>query len=164
MTEIYRVRLPTLNDTKVKGELCTSSPGIGDLGSKTLVGTNNVVYQRPGLTVRDFNGSNLRLPQKREFLGPEVFNQGCVGLYGSSQFNTNDPATSVLDDKNEAHMFDYYFQSQPYFEGNHFSCSNAGVKEAGTNSALGYMKDKNGNLLWQSQNEKAIMEYCSVNY
>jgi hypothetical protein len=135
------------------GAECAIDPGkIGDLGSSKIITPYGVTYYRPGISIREFNHGDLRLPQKREFLGPEFFNSGCATLYGNSRFNQG-PNSATTDSKSTTAMYDFVFSSSPYFEGNHASCYDAGVKCAGPNSALGWMMDPAGTLLWQSANQ-----------
>ena len=148
-----RVDLPRISTYGSKGQECSIVPGkIGDLGSKMYTTPYNVVYYRPGVTVREFNHAGLRLPQKREFLGPEFFNSGCATLYGNNRFNQG-PNTATSDSMGTQAMFDYNFATQPYYQGNNFDCYNAGAKCVSPNSALGWMLGKDNQLLWKSQNQ-----------
>ena len=150
-----RVDLPRISTYDSKGQECSIDPGkIGDLGSKIFVTPSNVTYYRPGVTIREFNHPALRLPQKREFLGPEFYNSGCATLYGNSRFNVGPNSASLTAEKiaTEA-MYDYNFETQPYYQGNDFDCYNAGVKCTGPNSALGWMLTKDGGLLWNSKDQ-----------
>lgn len=91
-------------------------PGkIGDFGSQTYIADNNVVYRRNGVTIREFNHKDLRLPQKRTFLGPEIYNQGCMGLYGRSSC---DVVAKPADDGPRAkEMWDYLFSGSGIYVG-----------------------------------------------
>jgi hypothetical protein len=156
-----RTDAPRISTPDQKGGECAIVPGkIGDLGSKVFVTPYNVTYQRPGVTVREFNHAGLRLPQKREFLGPEFFNAGCATLYGNSRFGGGE--SSAHDSMATEAMFDYNFSAQPYYTGNNFPCENAGAKCASANSALGWMLNKNGQLLWQSQDAAAANQRCGM--
>jgi hypothetical protein len=141
-----RVNLPRL------GQECVNVPGrIGTLQGHTYVTPNNVIYNEPGTTIREFNPRDLRLPQKRAFLGPEVFNGGCATLYSNSNFNPEDPnsATSLSGPSN--HMFNSMWTPMPYGQGNHAPCQCACTKCDGPNSAVGWMKTKNGKLKWEER-------------
>ena len=160
VTKDCRVDLKRISTLDSKGGECAIEPGkIGDLGSSKLTTPYGVTYYRPGVTVREFNHAELRLPQKREFLGPEFFNTGCATLYGNSRFNQG-PNSATTDSAASLAMYDYVFSPRPYFEGNNASCYNAGVKCMSPNSALGWMQDKNGNLLWQTTNKDILNAAC----
>lgn len=156
-----RVDMPRISTLDQQGGECAVVPGkIGDLGSQKMVTPYGVTYYRPGVTVREFNGPELRLPQKRAFLGPEFYNSGCATLYGNSRFNSG-PNSAVTDQVATQAMFNYSFSPRPYFEGNNASCYNAGVKCTSPNGALGWMMDKEGKLLWQSTNAEALNLTCA---
>ena len=149
-----RVNLGRISTPDLAGDECAIVPGkIGDLGSKKYISPYNVTYYRPGVTVREFNGPDLRLPQKREFLGPEFYNSGCATLYGSGRFESG-PNSATSDPASTENMFNYVFAPQPYFQGNNVPCYSAGVKCDGPNSALGWMLDASGNPLWQSSGKQ----------
>lgn len=156
-----RVDLPRISTMGTQGGECAIVPGkVGDLGSKVFVTPYNVIYQRPGVTVREFNHEGLRLPQKREFLGPEFFNSGCATLYGNSRFNQG--PNSAQESQETENMFNYAFATQPYFQGNDFDCACVLGKCAGdlSNSAMGYMLDDNSQLLWKSKAAGALNQQC----
>jgi len=156
-----RVDLPRISTLDTKGGECALDPGkIGDLGSSKIVTPYGVTYYRPGVTVREFNGPELRLPQKREFLGPEFFNAGCATLYGNNRFNAG-PNSALADSAASLAMYNYVFAPRPYYEGNAASCYNAGVKCAGPNSALGWMQNASGTPLWQVMDAAALNATCS---
>ena len=145
-----RVDMKRISTLDSKGGECAIVPGrIGDLGSSKVVTPYGVTYYRPGVAVREFNGPELRLPQKREFLGPEFFNSGCATMYGNNRFQSG-PNSAATDSAATQAMFNYSFAPRPYFEGNAASCYDAGAKCMGPNSALGWMMDKSGKLLWQN--------------
>ena len=159
-----RVNLPRINTMHTKGGECSiDTDVIGDIGSKTYVTPYNVVYQRPGVTIREFNPQSLRLPQKRTFLGPDFFNSGCVGLYGNSRWESG-PSSAEEDAANSATrmMYDYSFQTRPYFEGNNVDCATAGAKCAGPNSALGWMLNPAGMPFWMEQNKANVTAVCQA--
>jgi hypothetical protein len=158
-----RVDLPRISTYDSKGQECAIVPGkIGDLGSKIYTTPYNVVYYRPGVTVREFNHAGLRLPQKREFLGPEFFNTGCATLFGNNRFNVG-PNSADTDSIGTQAMYDYNFAPQPYFQGNDFDCYNAGVKCVSPNSALGWMLTKDDKLLWKSKNQEELtQDFCGT--
>jgi hypothetical protein len=143
-----RVDLPRISTMSTPGGECVIERGkIGDLGSKVYVTPDDVTYYRPGVTIREFNHAGLRLPQKRTFLGPEFFDSGCATLYGSNRFN-NGPSSTNESLATES-MFNYSFAPRPYYEGNDFSCVSAGSKCASVNSALGWMLNSDGQVLWK---------------
>jgi hypothetical protein len=151
-----RVDLP-----RIGGGECAIDPGkIGDLGSKVYINQNNVIYQRRGVVVREFNHEGLRLPQKREFLGPEFFNSGCATLYGNSRF-TQGPNSATTDPAYTLAMFNHNFAPRPYYEGNDVNCVNAGAKCISPNSALGWMLDQHETPLWMSQIQKDSTLTCT---
>jgi hypothetical protein len=153
--------MPRISTLDQQGGECAIVPGkIGELGSQKMVTPYGVTYYRPGVTVREFNGPELRLPQKRAFLGPEFFNSGCATLYGNSRFNSG-PNSALTDQAATQSMFNYTFSPRPYFEGNNASCYNAGVKCVGPNGALGWMMNKEGNLLWQATNAEELNLTCA---
>lgn len=155
-----RVDLPRISTMDTKGGECAIVPGkIGDLGSSKIVTPYGVTYYRPGVTTREFNGPDLRLPQKRDFLGPEFYNSGCATLYGNTRF-TQGPNSAVTDSAATMAMFDYTFAPRPYFEGNAASCYNAGAKCMGPNSALGWMTDKSGTPMWQVLDASVLNATC----
>lgn len=162
VTADCRVDLPRISTLDSRGDECATVPGkIGDLGSKVFVTPYNVTYYRPGVTVREFNGPDLRLPQKRTFLGPEFYNSGCATLYGNSRFNIG-PNTADTEAAGSRAMFEYSFAPQPYFQGNRVDCTNAGAKCASPNSALGWMLLPDGNLMWQQQSQNAVTGFCGA--
>lgn len=155
-----RVDMPRISTMSSKGGECVIDPGkIGDLGSQSFVTPDNVVYYRPGVTVREFNHADLRLPQKRTFLGPEFFNAGCATLYGSTRFNNGQPSANADNAATDA-MFNYNFAPRPYYEGNNVDCVTAGVKCISPNSALGWMMNKNGEVLWKVNIEQELHTKC----
>lgn len=152
--------LPRITTPEAVGQETAIVPGkIGDLGSSKTVSPYGVVYYRPGVTVREFNHADLRLPQKREFLGPEFFNGGCATLYANGRLASG-PSSATTDTAATSSMLDRMFASQPYFEGNQASCYNAGVKGNSPNSALGWMMDKDRNLLWEAKSPDAVRLVC----
>jgi len=158
-----RVDLPRISTMNSKGDECAIVPGkVGDLGSKVFTTPYNVVYQRPGVTIREFNHEGLRLPQKRSFLGPEFFNSGCATLYGNSRFNQG--PNSANESTDTSAMFDYAFATRPYFEssaGGAGPCYCAGAKCSDpVNSFIGWNLDKDGQLGWKSKNQNAMMQQC----
>lgn len=156
-----RVDAPRISTLESRGGECATDQGvIGDLGSSKTVTSYGVTYYHPGVVVREFNHPPLRLPQKREFLGPEFFNSGCATLYGNTRFDSG-PNSALTDAAATRAMFDYNFASRPYFEGNNASCYNAGVKCTSPNSALGWMMDPSGKLLWQSTNAAELNAVCA---
>ena len=158
-----RTNAPRISTMDSQGGECIVEQGrIGDLGSKTFTTPYNVVYQRPGVTVREFNHAGLRLPQKREFLGPEFFNSGCATLYGNSRFGGG-PSSATESSQTEA-MFDYNFAPHSYFEGNDADCSCTLAKcNSLPNTAQGWMLNKNGDLLWQAAERNAAQPRCGMN-
>ena len=162
VTKDCRVDLKRISTLDTPGGECAVVPGkIGDLGSSKIVTPYGVTYYRPGVTVREFNHAELRLPQKRAFLGPEFFNSGCATLYGNSRFQQG-PNSAVTDSLATQAMFDYNFGSQPFSQGNAVACYNAGMKGPSPNSALGWMTDQSGNLLWQSTDKDALAAACQA--
>lgn len=162
VTKDCRVNLPRISTLDTPGGECAVVPGkIGDLGSSKIVTPYGVTYYRPGVTVREFNHPSLRLPQKREFLGPEFYNSGCATLYGNSRFQQG-PNSALSDADATQAMFNYNFRAQPFFQGNTASCYNAGAKGPSPNSALGWMTDRNGALLWQANNNEALVAACQA--
>ena len=160
VTKDCQVDLGRIGMMGSSGAECAIDAGkIGDLGSSKTITPYGVTYYRPGVTIREFNHGELRLPQKREFLGPEFYNSGCATLYGNSRFNKG-PNSANTDSNATMAMYDYVFSSSPYFEGNSASCYDAGVKCTGPNSALGWMMDPAGNLLWKSTNENVMNATC----
>jgi hypothetical protein len=62
-------------------------------------------------------------------------------------------------------MYDAMFSSQPYFQGNHAycNCSSCGGRCDGPNSAMGWMTDKNGELMWvkrAKENAQKAQQQC----
>jgi hypothetical protein len=162
VTSSCRVDLPRISTLDTKGGECAIEPGkIGDLGSKKFVTPYNVTYYQPGVTIREFNHEGLRLPQKREFLGPEFFNSGCTTLYGNNRFTTG-PNTADTDSKDTMAMFDYTFATRPYFEGNNVTCSTVGAKCAGPNSPLGWMMDPQKQLFYKLNNPAVVNAFCNA--
>lgn len=150
VTKDCRVDMGRIGTMGSKGNECALDAGkIGDLGSSKTITPYGVTYYRPGVVVREFNHNDLRLPQKREFLGPEFYNSGCGTLYGNSRFNQG-PNSATTETSATMSMYNYMFGSEPYFQGNSANCYDAGVKCSGPNSALGWMTDKTGKLLWQT--------------
>lgn len=148
-----RVQLPVISTWERPGDETVIEHGkIGDLGSKTYISPNNVIYQQPGVTIREFNHRGLNWHQKKEHLGPEFFNTGCATLYGNS-LHDHGPNTTV-DDKKTQDMFNYYFSSVEAFRGNNPWIGNAGVKHSTMNSANGWHVEKNGELIWEKENKK----------
>jgi hypothetical protein len=159
-----RVDLPRISTMDTKGGECSIDGSvIGDLGSKTYVSPYNVVYQRPGVTIREFNHAGLRLPQKRTFLGPEFFNSGCATLYGNSRFNGG-PSSAMTDNSSVQAMFDFNFAPRPYFDGdgNNYPCFCAGSKGCGnlSSSFLGWEMDSTGTPIWKSKQQNAAQIKC----
>jgi hypothetical protein len=153
-----RTMAPRISTMSEPGGECVIEKGkIGDLGSEVFVTPDNVVYYHNGVTVREFNHAGLRLPQKRTFLGPEFYDSGCATMYGNSRFNPGEPSSAQSDSAATEAMFNYVFAPQPYFEGNNVDCTTALSKCQGPNSALGWMMDSNGQLLWKKnvQSEKS---------
>lgn len=123
-------------------------PGTIHRGFETHVTPYGVVYQQNGMTVSDFN-RNLRLPQKRTFLGPEYFNGGCFSLYckdsaqcPNSRLATPSPQTEALFQAAFDTPFDPATGNNappPCFGGN---CNSY-------NSVTGWEITSSGKLRWQ---------------
>ena len=161
VSKYCRVNLPRISTMDTPGGECIIERGkLGDLGSKKFVTPENVTYYQPGVTIQEFNHQELRLPQKRSFLGPEFFNSGCATLYGDSRFD-NGPNSALSDNQSTTAMFDYNFAPQAYYDTNNINCSTAGVKCAGPNSALGWTLDANGTPYWMSKANSAGSSVCA---
>jgi hypothetical protein len=119
------------------GECVIDANKIGDLGSTKQVTSRGVIYYNPGVTVREFNHQELRLPQKRTFLGPEFYHSGCTTRYGSTRVD-NFPNSAENISENTLKMFDQAFESHDHAITQDFCTSCAGPKYGTPNAYTSY--------------------------
>lgn len=157
-----RVDLPRISTPGHPGGECALVPGkIGDLQSKKYVTPYNVVYHRPGTTVRNWNHRGLKLPQKQDYLAPIFYDSGCSTFYGNSKLTQGPNSATSVSPGSQA-MYDAMFQPMgdahgPYFQGNHpyCNCGGCGGQCLSPNTSLGWAINKDGKLNWVAQAEKA---------
>lgn len=118
------------------------------LGFHKTVSPNGVIYHHGGSINVDFN-NNLRLHQRRTFLGPDFFNSGCLS------YNCRDknkcPGQELAEIAPETQqMFNHAFNSNDPFVRNDVSRECVGVKCNSYNSVSGWMTT-DGKYNWHNQ-------------
>lgn len=137
-----RVLTPTISvpgdDPKSGNECVIETDRVGDVGSRRQETSAGVIYYRPGMVIREFNHRNLRVPQMRDWLGPQYFYSGCVTRYGNSsvQKGCGQPSEAITEETQN--MYDHLFTSQDYGIATKSCTECAGVKNGTLNSYTGY--------------------------
>ena len=151
---VCRVDLPRISTMSEPGEECVIVPGmIGVLQRQTYITPYNTMYEKPGAIIREFNHRGLRLPQKRPFLGPEVFNSGCAPLYSTNQFRPDRPSSVQNMAPATKRMYDTLWNEPFLFHGNDPPLNCACSTCDGPNSTVGWKMDREGELLWRKRME-----------
>lgn len=144
-------------------ETCRATPmnppqktrvGVMERGGDSWVSPGGVAYSMSGMTVRDFN-RGLRLPQKRDFLGPEIYNGGCAPLMCKDTTNCPNSVRTTTSPQVSA-MFDQAFSSMSDFTGNDAPTSCFVGDCASYNSVTGWQYTSEGALLWQAANPTSM--------
>lgn len=149
---ICRVDMPRISTMSDIGEECVQVPGmVGSLQSQVFTTPYNVTYRRPGVVIREFNPRSLRLPQKRPFLGPEIFNSGCATLYSNDHFHPERPLSHRNVSSATQHMYDTLWNDPGLFQGNNPPTNCACSKCDGPTSVLGWRMDSDGELVWKKK-------------
>lgn len=125
---------------------------VGAVQAKTYVTPYDVIYPFNGTIMREFNHDGLRLPQKREFLGPQYFGGGCSALYGSSEYDSVPGVTKSHHDLNNMPYVNAFVHEKIY-EGNNpppciSNCSKCDTNSP--NSVHGWVLSATGKPLWQT--------------
>jgi hypothetical protein len=68
-----------------------------EFGFNTIKTGSGLIYQQNGTTNVNFNGG-LKLPQKRPFLGPFMFNGGCSQMYCNNDRAIESNDTKIMFD------------------------------------------------------------------
>ena len=156
---LARVDMPRISTMDEIGGECVDLPGrIGSLNSRTFVTPYNVTYYEPGVIVREFNHRALRLPQMREFLGPEFFNPGCATLYGNAKFDPNLPNSATNLAPETQQMYESLWAPQLYFEGNKPPCDCNGIKCDSPNGPNGWRFTSSGDVAWQTKQGNQVRQ------
>lgn len=135
---------------RVEKENSTEVCGVGHIRRGFLTHTTSagVQYHYPGMTSVNFN-SELRLPQRRPFLGPEYYNGGCFQLYSNDASQCPSASRLAQTSPRTNAMFEAAFQ-RPFepFTGNDAPPSCQGPKYGTYNSVSGWQTN-GSSLQWQ---------------
>lgn len=135
--QVCRTYAPRASTMSEAGHECVYLPNRqGEVGARSILMANNTVQRMSGAIVQNFNHSELRVPQRREFLGPEVFNSGCAALFDYDG-RADVGAGESRDMSRQA--LDMAFASMDQHVGNSFPHQYAGLKCKTVNSASGWM-------------------------
>jgi len=139
------------NTCRVEVQPTTMKVGMSAVqkGSQNYTNPGGIVYHQYGATMQDYN-QGLRMPQMRTFLGPEIFNGGCVDLYckDSTVCPHQRIATSSVVTNT---MFDNVFAPQCDFTGNNAPPPCFAGKCSGYDSTVGWQIGANGKVQWQQE-------------